>query len=76
MLKEIDSHRNPRETPSVQSLGFTCVKRPFLRGVLNNFPAYSFSSPYYYIYIFKIYILKPPYINYNPLFQIITYHVL
>jgi hypothetical protein len=36
------------------------------RGVLDNCSTY-FLSPYYYL-IFNIYILKPPYINYNPLF--------
>jgi hypothetical protein len=45
-----------------------------LKGGLDDCPTY-FLSLYYY-QISNIYILKPPYINYNPFFHIITYHVL
>jgi hypothetical protein len=41
--------------------------------VLDNCSTYSL-SPYYYLF-FNIYILKPPYINYNILFQIIMYPI-
>jgi hypothetical protein len=54
------------------SLGFTYIKTIF-RGVLNNCPTY-FLSFYYYLFS-NICILKPPYVNYNPLFQIITYPI-
>jgi hypothetical protein len=46
-----------------------CVKGPLLRGVLNNFPIYFLS---FLIIFTNLYILKSFYINYNPLFQIIT----
>jgi len=55
----------------VYSLKLTFVNRPFLEGVLDNCPNY-FLSPYYYL-IFNIYILKPYYINYNPLLDIIIH---
>ncbi len=42
--------------------------------VLYNCPTY-FLSAYYYLFFDK-YILKSSYINYNPLFQIITYLIL
>jgi hypothetical protein len=51
-------------------MGSTCIKRPFLGGVLYNFPTYLYHPTI--IWFSNIYILKPPYINYNPLFQIIT----
>jgi hypothetical protein len=43
-------------------------------GVLDDCPTY-----FYHLIImlfFSIYILNPPYINYNPLIQIITYPIL
>jgi len=42
-------------TPRGASLGFTCVKRPFLGRVVNNCPIYSLS---FYYYLFFIYIYQ------------------
>jgi len=55
-------------------LGFMCAKQPFLKGVLDNCPTYFLSTSYYLI-LYYIHI-KATYINYNPLFHIITHLIL
>ncbi len=45
------------------------------KGVLDNYPSYFFNHPII-IKNFNIFILKSPYINYNPLFEIIAYLIL
>jgi hypothetical protein len=60
---------SPKGTISVK-FGIYMRQTTIFRGVLNNCP-YYFLSPYYCL-ISNIYILKPPYTNYNILFQIIT----
>jgi len=61
---------NPKATLSVK-FGFYVRQTTILGGVLDNFPTYLYHPTI--IQYFNIYILKPPYINYNTLFQIITY---
>jgi hypothetical protein len=56
--------------------GIYVCQMTIFRGVLDNCPTYFLSPYYFFNFLIYMYILKPPYINYNPLFHIITYHVL
>jgi len=66
----IDFTTYSRRTLNVKFGTYMCQTTIFRRGIKKCLT--YFLSPYYYL-IFNIYILKPPYINYNPLLHIITY---
>jgi hypothetical protein len=59
------------ETLSVK-FGIYVRQTTIFKRVLDNC-ATNFLSPYYYLF-FNIYVLKPPYINYNPLLHALYYN--